>query len=91
MLRVMIELVPGGHENEARVIEQMLIANVSETTDVADYDFAMTRGGEKRYGTVYNHRRAYGAWDLVGRVLRVAASLKPRTETQKQLAERFTK
>lgn len=89
MLRVTIELVPGGDEDRAHVIEQMTIANVSNLADVSDYDIAMTDGGQRYYGTVHDHVRAHGAWELVDRALNVTMLSEPRTETQKLLGERL--
>lgn len=93
MLRVTIELVPGGDEDRAHVIEQMTIANISDLADVSDYDYAFTERGKIRYGRKYGHHRADGAWDLVWGILDMPMSIcnDPQSYTQKRLAERFLK
>jgi hypothetical protein len=87
MLRVTIEIVPGGDNSQAKVIEQMLVANISGLADMSDYDFAYTDRKGVFYGTTKRHRRSNGAWTLVDRVLNSTFYTGPVTDTQQALGE----
>ena len=90
MLRVTIELVPGGVEERTRTIEQMTIANISDLADASDYDFAITDHGTVLFGRLKGHKRRDGAWKLVYAILDgVDPTTVPESDTQKRLAERF--
>ena len=75
MLRVTVELVPGGDETRARAIAQMTIANVSDLADISDYEFeARERANpiagtpaRETTGTVRRHDRRQTVWSLVGK------------------------
>lgn len=97
MLRVTIELVPFGDEDEKEIIEQMVIANTG-TEDhgyFGKYEYAVADSKGRHpivYGDVPQHVRAHGAWALVQKILEQRVVLdSPLTDTQKQLAERLTK
>lgn len=96
MLRVTIELVPYGDEDEKEIIEQMVIANTGTEYDVylGKYEYAMTDSKGRHpavYGDVPKHVRAEGAWSLVRKILEQRVVLdSPWTDTQKQLKERLT-
>lgn len=73
MLRVTIELVPYGNEDEAREIGKMLIAN-DGTGDyrTGNYAFVYTytdRDSQVARGTVHKFPRSLGAWSLVKKIL----------------------
>ena len=73
MLRVTVELVPYGVEEDARVIGTMLIANDgSGNYQYADYAFAYQNDNNPSViakGTVKHHARSLGFWPLIKRVL----------------------
>jgi hypothetical protein len=87
MLRVTIELVPFGIEEEAREIGKMVIANDgSRGYGVGDYAYAFTytdRPANVSTGTIKNFTRSLGAWSLVKRILN------KRTEEKTPLTERL--
>lgn len=80
MMKVTISICPGGDESRERVIETLLVANVSALADVSDYVY--TFSDDKRdlalwpEGTVEGHPRAEGAWALLRRIL-LQAELTP--------------
>jgi hypothetical protein len=73
MLKVTIELLPGGDPGRRRTLGVMTIANVSDLQDVSDYDVAATEGpnpltgeGPKICGfKVLGHRRRQSVWKLL--------------------------
>ena len=70
MLRVTVEIVPFGNEEEAYVIERMLLANVyTSTNDTADYEYIRTDRGKNYAGTYNKFPRKNGAWQLIWTVL----------------------
>jgi hypothetical protein len=91
MLRVTVEIVPGGDESQAKVIERMLIANVSGLADVSDYDTVFTYGGKTLYGEVFDHARMDGAWELIRSALSGGVRKRPLTGTHRDLQERLQK
>jgi hypothetical protein len=74
MLRIIIELVPFGNEDEAQKIATMLIANEGTSRDVRVgnyayvYDYA-DRPDDPMFGYVKRYNRNDGAWGLVKKVL----------------------
>lgn len=73
MMRVRIEIVPGGREAGRRVIEELFVWNVSALADVSDYGYQFN-SDPREVGTldaryVRNHERSDGAWELVRRIL----------------------
>lgn len=73
MMRVRIEIVPGGREAGRRVIETLYVWNISALADVSDYGYQFN-SDPREAGTldakyVLNHERADGAWELVRRIL----------------------
>ena len=81
MLRVTIELVPGGDERRARAIAQMTIANVSDLANISDYEFEARERANPIAGTparettgmVRGHDRRQTVWSLVGKAAKAAA------------------
>ena len=84
MIRVTVELWPGGREARAREIARMDIANVSDLAQTSDYGFrassvANQLSGQPALvvrGTVEGHRRDQSIWALIAKTAgRVAASV----------------
>ena len=80
MLRVTVELVPGGDERRAETIARMTIANISNLADISDYEFrarehanpvAGTPAREMR-GTVRRHNRRQTVWSLIAKAAMTA-------------------
>lgn len=73
MLRVRLEIVPGGDERRVREIGKLEICNVSELADVSNYCFQIwTDGRCQTTSIVSNHVRSDGAWALVRKAIGVA-------------------
>jgi hypothetical protein len=99
MLRITIELVPGGRESSAQVIGRGWIANVSNLRDISNYalkfeeDSWQGRVRGPYTGTLTNWQRYdRGAWEIVGAALsmvlpRTAASRKLKSRKQKSEAD----
>lgn len=73
MLRITIELVPFGNDDEASVIGRMLIANEG-TGDYKTGNYAYVysytdRPDDQEFGYVKRYPRINGAWGLVKKVL----------------------
>jgi hypothetical protein len=67
MLRVTVDLVPFGNEDESRPIAEMIIANdTTGTQDFGNYVFAMwsDKSGTD-YGTVKDYYRGNGVFELI--------------------------
>jgi hypothetical protein len=73
MLRVTIELVPGGFTPMRRMIASMSIANVSDLADVSDYRIEAMEGANVLTGSpprnaacvVLRHDRRQSVWALL--------------------------
>jgi hypothetical protein len=76
MLRITVELIPGGDEGRKRTIATMEIANDGTgTPDLGNYTGTLhaeyTKAG-RRVGRVCNfHRRQQSVWSLVGAFLKL--------------------
>lgn len=81
MLRVTVELWPGGVRSGARVIASAEIANVSDLATVSDYIVRATEGYNpitstppwSASGHVLQHDRRTSVWHLVSKVAAWAA------------------
>jgi hypothetical protein len=81
MLRVTVELVPGGDDRRARPIAIMTIANVSNLADISDYEFRTAdapnplakTADRQRQGVVQRHDRRQNVWSLVGKAATLAS------------------
>lgn len=73
MLRVTIELLPGGREARKKVLGWFELSNISELADISDYAFhgSIEPGGRDRVvqGHILQHARASGWLPLVIRLL----------------------
>jgi hypothetical protein len=85
MLRVTVELVPGGAEPFRRTIGLMTIGNISDLADVSDYQVSVTEGAnaltgtppQARIFTVHGHSRRQSVWKLVARVITEMEGVEP--------------
>ena len=81
MLRVTIEIRPGGDKTRARAIAIANVANVSDLAEVSDYAVNVTEGENpisntppwSRRGYVFQHDRSSSVWALVAKVAAWAA------------------
>jgi hypothetical protein len=90
MLRIKIELIPGGREAEKRELACAEIANVSALQDASDYAVAFCEKENRVAGTaawrgkgfVRGHNRQQSVWRLVAKACVVAAAEAPRISGQ---------
>ena len=76
MLRVTVELWPGGDETRARSLAVANVANVSHLADVSDYAVSVSEGYNPLTGTrpwsqrghVFQHDRKTSVWALIAKV-----------------------
>jgi hypothetical protein len=76
MLRVTVEIWPGGDQTRARAVAIANVANVSDLADVSDYAVSVTEGYNpvtdtppwSRRGSVFQHDRRTSVWALVTKV-----------------------
>jgi hypothetical protein len=81
VLRVTVEIWPGGDNARARALAIANIANVSDLADVSDYAVSITEGHNpitngppwSRRGYVFQHDRRNSVWALVAKVATWAA------------------
>lgn len=75
MLRVIIEILPGGHPEFRRTIASMNIGNLSDLADVSDYKIDAMEGPNPLTGTpprsttciVARHDRLSSVWALIAK------------------------
>ena len=76
MLRVTVEIWPGGDKTRARAIAIANIANLSDLADVSDYAVSVSEGHNpvtnippwSQCGHVFQHDRKTSVWALVAKV-----------------------
>jgi hypothetical protein len=81
MLRVTVEIWPGGDETRARVLATAEVGNISELADTSDYEVTVAEGHNPltktppwtRRGHVFQHNRRASVWALVAKVSSWAA------------------
>jgi hypothetical protein len=74
MLKITVEILPGGSAVRRRTVGLMLIGNVSNLADVSDYEIDVTEAANPLTGTaprstgffVRNHSRRQSVWRLLG-------------------------
>jgi hypothetical protein len=85
MLRLTLEIVPGGRKTLTRSIGVMKISNVSDDFDIdddlGDYEFSFTTETTKHNGALRKWPRRLGAWKLVQACLQVIHRESPLKET----------
>lgn len=74
MLKITIELHPGGRGELARTLAAMTVTNLSDLADVSDYDVVSAENANPLTGQpskigwhrVHGHLRRQSVWKLVG-------------------------
>lgn len=87
MLRVTVEIWPGGDETRARVLATADVGNVSDLAETSDYGVRVTEGHNpltntptwSRSGYVFQHDRRTSVWALVAKVAAWAAEEAAKT------------
>jgi hypothetical protein len=80
MLVVTVDIVPGGYEPHRRTIGSLQIANISNLSEVSDYDVAVMEGPNPLTGAkaraasvaVKNHHRRQTVWALIAKAAHAA-------------------
>jgi hypothetical protein len=81
MLRVTVEIWPGGDQTRARVLATADVGNLSNLADTSDYHVSVTEGHNpltntqpsSRRGYIFQHNRKSSVWALVAKVAAWAA------------------
>ncbi len=76
MLRVTVEIWPGGDKRHARCLAIVNVANVSDLANVSDYAVSVSEGYNpvtntppwSQRGQIYEHDRRTSVWALVAKV-----------------------
>jgi hypothetical protein len=82
MLKITVELLPGGHAEFRRTLGLMHIGNVSNLKDRSDYEIRLTESANPLAGTpprqcairLRDHDRRQSVWSLVGAAIREVES-----------------
>jgi len=85
MLKVTVDIVPGGVEAFRRSIGVMTIRNISALDDVSDYRISVWEAANPLTGsptrvhnfTVRGHRRRQSVWKLIAKVIADMDSITP--------------
>lgn len=90
MLRVNIELWPGGRESQKRDMGTLIIANDgSGDQEIGNYTYTISKwkneGVWRRGGIKEFNRVKFGSWDLLFRVLRECLGLRNSDKTEYQI------
>jgi hypothetical protein len=88
MLRITVEIWPGGDKTRASAIAIANVANLSDLADVSDYAVIATEGYNpvtntpswSQRGSVFQHDRRTSVWALVARVAIWAAEEAGKTK-----------
>ena len=91
MLRVTVELVPGGREDAARKIAEMVIGNIGTSSDGEGHKYAWLSHEPKplvkckttKQGILDNYYRAASVWSIIAACL-TAHSKKNKTKRERQ-------
>jgi hypothetical protein len=81
MLRITIDLVPGGRESAKRELARAELGNLSDLSDISDYAIVASedvnslagRGRWKVRGMIARHDRNQSVWELVSKAAAWAA------------------
>ena len=76
MLRVTVEIWPGGDKTRARAVAIANVANVSDLANVSDYAVSVSEGYNpvtntppwSQRGQIYEHDRRTSVWALIAKV-----------------------
>jgi hypothetical protein len=82
MLRILVQLVPGGDEGRLRELARAELANISGLARVSDYAISASEGTNRlattpawsRRGLIARHDRRQSVWRLVARAAEWAAT-----------------
>jgi hypothetical protein len=85
MLRIVVDLIPGGFNPLRRTIATMTIANVSNLADRSDYAVEAMEGANGLAGfpprnisaEVLDHDRRQSVWALISKAAHAAAEAEP--------------
>ena len=88
MLRITVEIWPGGDKTRACAVAIANVANVSDLADVSDYAVSVTEGHNpitntppwSQHGRVFQHDRRTSVWSLVAKVAVWAAEEAGKTK-----------
>ena len=70
MIRVKVDIVPYGNEDEARQVAQMIIANDGTgDNNIANYGFVYSDNSDFGEGAVFDFSRSTGIWELIYKCL----------------------
>lgn len=81
MLRITVEIWPGGRQPGKRVVATANVANISDLADVSDYDVEIQtsarmdpswRPASEVSGEIRGHERDASVWSLVEKVASLA-------------------
>ncbi|MDB5582680.1 MAG: hypothetical protein JWR80_7856 [Bradyrhizobium sp.] len=81
MLRILVQLVPGGDEDLVREVARAELANISDLARISDYAIIATEGVNRlaalpawsKRGLITKHDRRQSVWKLVERAAEWAA------------------
>ena len=87
MLRITVEIWPGGDKTRARAVAIANVANLSDLADVSDYAVSVTEGHNpvtntppwSHRGSVFQHDRRTSVWALIAKVAIWAAEQAGKT------------
>ena len=76
MLRITVEIWPGGDKTRARAVAIANVANLSDLADVSDYAVSVSEGHNpvtnippwSQRGHVFQHDRKTSVWALIAKV-----------------------
>jgi hypothetical protein len=76
VLRITVEIWPGGDKTRARSLAIANVANVSDLADVSDYEVSVTEGHNpltnappwSQRGHLFQHDRRASVWALIAKV-----------------------
>jgi hypothetical protein len=76
VLRITVEIWPGGDKTRARAVAIANVANVSDLADVSDYAVSVTEGHNpvtkapawSQRGHLFQHDRRASVWALIAKV-----------------------
>lgn len=92
MIRVTIEIFPGGYADGRRTIGLMQIANISDLARRSDYRVELMEGANPLAGTeafgctvfIRDHDRNQSVWSLIAKAIAAAQSAESDDENEEQ-------
>lgn len=97
MLRIIIQLVPGGLEHGAREVARADLGNLSNLAPTSDYSISAREGVNplcaspawQQQGVIMSHDRGQSVWALVARAASWAAAVAEETPRAKAPRRRY--